>query len=158
MQGRLNQNSKVIQVAAAADWNGTACTTERICMKNCEKVRWVINCGAINASSSAAVTVKEALTDAAGSTLNLDYYDSISGETCTRTTVTSDTFNLVTGHTGLVLVIEIKASDLTRTNLGSSSYDWVYLSIATPGAYSTIYSVTAEVFGLKGGPDQLFLT
>jgi len=57
-----------------------------------------------------------------------------------------------------VLVIEIKASDLTRTNLGSSSYDWVYLSIATPGAYSTIYSVTAEVFGLKGGPDQLFLT
>jgi hypothetical protein len=156
MQGRIGQNSKVIQIATAKDWNASAITTERINMKNCEKVRWVINCGVINASYAGAVTVKEALSDAAGQTLNLDYYDSISGETVTRTAVTSDTFDLATGHTGLVLVIEVKASDLSRTVLGSTSYDWVYLSIAS-SSYSAIYSVTAEVFGLKYGPDATVL-
>jgi len=121
---------------------------EWVCLKNAEKIRWIISCGAINASSSAAVTLTQATSDGGTpASLSLDTYYSISGETVTETTVTSDTFNIVTGHSNTTIVIEVKASDLNVT----SGYDWVTLNIASPGSYSTLYSVTAEVAGLKYG-------
>jgi hypothetical protein len=152
MQGSISDTVKVVYVAGAKDFNAAACTTERICLKNYEKIRWVINCGLINASSSAAVTLGQSTSDASGSSLGFSTYDLIDGETVTATAVTSDTFNITTSHSSKIIVIEIAASDLTET------YDWVYLAIASPGSYSTIYSVTAELANAKYGVGGLCLT
>jgi hypothetical protein len=156
MQGKPSQNFKTVYVAGAKDWNATACTTEWICLKNAQTVRWVINCGVINASSSGAVTLTQATSDG-GSPLALSAlatYDLIDGETVTETTVTSNTFNLATGHSNKVIVIELDSAKLNRT----SGYDWVTLNIASPGSYSTIYSVTADVFNLGYGTESVVLT
>ena len=148
MQGAISKTVKVIHVQGAKDMNGTALTAEWINLKNAEKVRWIISCGVLNANSSAAVTLTQATSDGGTpASLSLDTYDSISGETVTATAVTSDTFNIVTGHSNTTIVIEAKASDLNVTD----GYDWVTLNIASPGGYSTLYSVTAEVSNLKYG-------
>lgn len=155
MQGKPSQNFKTVYVAGAKDWNATACTTEWICMKNAQYVRWVINCGVLNASSSAAVTVTQATSDGGTpAAVAFTSFDLIDGETVTATTVSSNTFNIVTGYSNKVIVIEIDSSALTRT----SGYDWITLNIASPGSYSTIYSVTADVFNLGYGTESLVLT
>lgn len=154
MQGSISDNVKVIYVAGAKDWNATECTTEWINLKNAQRVRWIINCGVLNASSSAAVTLIQATSDGGSSkAVSFDTYDDITGETVTATAVTSDTFNIVTGHSTSVLVIELDSSALDVTN----GYDWVALQIASPGSYSTIYSVTAEVANMSYGTGSTVL-
>src|SRR5574343_421458 len=135
MQGRLNENVKFIEVEVPKAHNSTACTAEWICLKNCERVSWVIQTGAW-AGGTAAVTLKQATSDGGSSAaVSFTKYYTVAGETVTENTASSNTFNL---------------------NV-TSGYDWVKIAIAFPGNNTDLYSVTAIAHNLKYGPDARLL-
>src|SRR5574343_276599 len=137
MQGRLNENVKFIEVEVPKAHNSTACTAEWICLKNCERVSWVIQTGAW-AGGTAAVTLKQAKTDGGSSAaVSFTKYYTVAGETVTENTASSNTFNLSAAST--MYVLSCKAADLNV----SGDYDWVKIAIASPGNNTDLYSVTA---------------
>jgi hypothetical protein len=162
MQGKPSQNSKIIFVAGAKDYTGGAPTAEWICMKNCERIRYVVNCGVVNASSiSAAITFTQATSDGGTpAALAFTSFNKISGgsastggETCTATTAAS-TYTILPADAQSCLVFEFKASDLNRT----SGYDWITINVASASSHAILYSITAEVFGMSYGPGGLYLS
>ena len=162
MQGRPSQNSKMIFVAGAKDYQSAAPTAEWICMKNAERIRYVVNVGVANASTvSAAITFTQATSDGGTpAALAFTKFWKISGgtttaggETISETTAAS-TYTILTGDAQSLLVFEFKASDLNRT----SGYDWITINVATASAHALLYSITAEVFGLSYGAGATFLT
>lgn len=151
MQGRFNENFKLIEVGVPKSWASTACTAEWICTKNCERITWVIQTGAW-AGGTAAVTLKQATSDGGSSAaVAFTTYYTVAGETVTANTATSNTFNLSAAST--MYVVEVKADQLNVT----SGYDWVKIAIASPGANADFYSVVAIASNLKYGPDATLL-
>lgn len=141
--GELTQKTKLVAVAAPASWASTAATTEYICMKNADRVRFIIQTGAW-AGGTAAVTLKQATSDGGSlATLGFTQYYYGTTETLTAATASSSTFNLSAANTKYV--IEVKASDLNV----ASGYDWVAIAVASPGANADYYSITAEVYDLR---------
>ncbi len=141
--GELTQKTKLIPVSAPANYSSTAATTEYICMKNVDRVRFIIQTGAW-AAGTAAVTMKQATSDG-GSLAALAFTQYYTGttETQTATTASSNTFNLAAANTKYI--IEIKAADLTV----ASGYDWVAIAVASPGANADYYSIMAEVYDMR---------
>jgi hypothetical protein len=162
MQGKPSQNSKMIFIAGAKDYQSSAPTQEWICMKNAERVRFIVTLGVVNASSTGVtVTFEQALTNG-GSAATLAYttFNKISdgttsagGETCTATTASS-TYTVLPADAQSCLIFEIKASDLNRT----SGYDWISIKMGTASAHAVLYSIVAEVSGLSYGPSATFLS
>ena len=143
MQGRLNESVKLIEVGVPKSWASTACTAEWICMKNCERITWIIQTGAW-AGGTAAVTLKQATSDGGSSAaVTFTKYWTVAGDTVTAATASSNTFNLSAAST--MYVVEVTPEMLAR----ASSYDWVRIVIGSPGANADFYSVTAIAEGLK---------
>ena len=93
------------------------------------------------AGGTAAVTLKQALTVAGGSSKALAFtsmWVNTAGapDTFTKTAVVSNTFNLDTAN--LLYLIEVVASDLDVDNV----FDCVGVNIASPGANADFYGTT----------------
>jgi len=161
-QGKPSQTSKMIFLAGAKDYQSSNPTADWICMKNAERIRFVVTCGVVNASSTgAAITFTQATSDGgtpaalAFTTFNKisDGTTTAGGETCTATTASS-TYTILPADAQSCLVFEFKASALNAT----SGYDWITINVAAASANAILYSITAEVFGLKYGTSSTFLT
>ena len=150
MQGELVKNAKIIYVSAPKDYDAAAATSEYICMKNYQRVCFIIQTGAW-AGGTAAVTVSQATADS-GTTAALAFTKMYTNDgatttdTLTETTVTSNTFNLDTASS--LYCIEV-TSDMLDVDSG---YDWVVLDIAAAsGSNTDLYSVVAIAYnGPKG--------
>jgi len=139
--GTLTQLTKIVPIATPKSWASTAATTEWINLKNYDKVRFIIYTGAW-AGGTAAVTVIQATSDGGSSkAVAFSHYYVGTTDTPTKTTASSNTFNLSAASS--VYMIEIAATDLDVTN----AYDWVALAIATPGANADYYAAVAELYG-----------
>ena len=142
MEQVLTHKTKLVVVSAPANYAGVVATIKWISLKTGERVRFVIYTGAW-AAGTAAVTLKQAVNVAGSSSAALafaEYYTG-TGDTLTKATATSNTFNLAVANSKYV--IEVKAADLT------SPKDCVSIAIASPGANADYYSVVAEVYGLR---------
>lgn len=160
----LIENAKVVSVMPPKDSTGAAFTTEYISMKNAKRVAWILQTGSMSSTSSQAVTLRVA-DDASGThsaaitsasaqaTLTLDHYYVNSGDTYTKTSVSSSTFNLTASSDSKVFIVELdsRVDRLGTFVSGSSTYnaDYVALSVATPGAHTCLASVVAIVSDLR---------
>lgn len=142
--GNFVQDKKVIEIAVPKSWASTACTAEWVNMaKISGRLVYLIQTGAW-AGGTAAVSLNQATSDGgSAATVTLTKYWTVSGDTVTAATVSSNTFNLSAAST--MYIVEVTPEMLTR----ASSYDWVRLVIASPGANADFYSVTAIAEGLK---------
>jgi len=138
----LTQESKTIVVSVPKDYNATAATAEWISMKNAARLRFVVTTGAW-AGGTAAVTLKQAINVSGSSSAALTFseYFTGTGDTLTRTTASSNTFNLAAANTKYV--IEVKSDQLTNPK------DCVKIVIASPGSNADLYAVIAEAYGLR---------
>lgn len=144
MSQMLTQLTKTVHISPAASYASTAATTEWISMKTAHRMRFVIDTGAW-AGGTAAVTLLQA-TNVSGSSsaaLTFSEYWTGTGDTLTRTTASSNTFNLAAANTKYV--IEVKADDLDQAN----NRDCVAIAIASPGANADLYAVLAELYSLR---------
>lgn len=142
MEQMLTHRTKLVVVSAPKSYVGAAATTEWISLKMGERIRFIICTGAW-AGGTAAVTLKQAINVAGSSSAALTFaeYYAGTGDTLTRMTATSNTFNLAAANTKYV--VEAKAADLTDPK------DCIAIAIATPGSNADFYSVLAEVYGLR---------
>ena len=139
MQGRLVDNAKIIFVSGPADYNNSAMTTEYICMKNYQRVCFIIQTGTFASGGSNAVTLSQATADS-GTTASLGFSymwtndGATTTDTLTQTAVTSDTFNIDVSNS--LYVIEV-TSDMLNVDSG---YDWVVLEVAANGDNESVLS------------------
>jgi len=142
MEQMLTHTTKIVTIAVPNNYTGAAGTTEWISLKGYDRARFIIQTGAW-AGGTAAVTLNQA-TDVAGTgsaSLGFAEYYTGTGDTLTRTTATSDTFNLAAANTKYV--IEVKGADLTSPD------DCVNLAIASPGSNDDYYCAIAELYGAR---------
>lgn len=158
----LIENAKVVSVMHPIDKTGAAFTTEYISMKNAKRIAWIIDVGSLSSTSNQAVKLKVA-DDASGThsasvsssstTLTLEEYYKQSGDTYTKTTVSSSTFNITKSSDSTIFIIELdtRKHNFGTFSSGSTTYnaDYVALSVATPGAHACLASVIAIVSDLR---------
>lgn len=156
----LAENCKLVTVYHPKDRTGAALTTEWISMKNAEKATFILDCGTLTSTSNFAVTLAVA-DDASGthsatvgSSTDLGfpyYYKNSSGDTTTKTTVSSSTFNVTKSSDSTIFVVEVKAEDMGTFTSTSVTYDadYVRLSAATPGAHACLTSCHCILTGLR---------
>ena len=137
--GNMTQNTKMVFVSAPANKSSAAATTEWISLKNWDGVRFIVQTGAW-AAGTAAVTFKQAINVSGSSSAALTFttYYVVSGDTATKTTATSNTFNLATASR--IYMVEFRASDLTPGK------DCINMAIAAAGG-ADYYGVIAELYG-----------
>jgi len=139
MQGELVKNAKIIFVSGPADYNNAAMTTEYICMKNYQRVCFIIQTGTFASGGSNAVTLSQATADS-GTTAALSFTKMYTNDgatttdTLTETTVSSNTFNIDTSSS--LYVVEV-TSDMLDVDSG---YDWVVLEVAANGDNESVLS------------------
>ena len=142
----ITENAKLVPIQYAIDRTTNAMTTEWISMKNATKATFILDQGAISSASSIAVTLavatdkdgtnaKTITSASADTTLGLDHYYTNSGDTYTKTSVSSSTFNL-DSHASTLVVIEVLAAEMGTLTSTSVDYDadYVRLSVAASGA------------------------
>lgn len=153
----IESTAKVIPILYPVDSTGAAYTTEWICMKNYRKCQFFIVNGAKSSTSNQAVTLKlandasgtksAAITSASASTsLTLPYYyQTSSGDTMSKTSVSSSTFNLTKSSDSKVTVIKVDAEKMGTFISSSTTYtaDYLALSVGTPGAHADLACVFA---------------
>jgi hypothetical protein len=150
MQGELVKNAKIVYVSAPKDYDASAATSEFICMKNYQRVCFIIQTGAW-AGGTAAVTLAQATSDG-GTTAALAFTKMYTNDgatttdTLTETAVTSNTFNLDVARS--LYCVEV-TSDMLDVDSG---YDWVLLEVAqASGSNADFYSVVGIAYnGPKG--------
>lgn len=133
---RLVEQAKLIWAGEPKNYTGAAMTAKYVSLKGYNHITIMIQTGAW-AAGTAAVTVNEATSIAAGGVQALTFtsywHDETLSGTLVKATVAS-TFNL---DTALKLyVIEIDAASL------SAGYDCLTLAVASPGANNDFYGVT----------------
>lgn len=139
----LRENQAVF-VTAAANYSGTAATTEWVSLAHYERAIVLIQTGAW-AGGTAAVTLNEATAVAGtGSTALAFAYmytndGATTAPTLTKTAVTSNTFNLDTANA--LYLIEVKADEM------DDGYDCFNVAVASPGANNDYYSITIILSG-----------
>lgn len=137
---RLIESFKPVWACEPKSYSGTANTIKYASLKLYDRIMILIQTGAW-AAGTAAVTLKQA-TEVAGTTNKALAFTTMwvntagAPDTFTKTTVTSNTFNLDTAN--LLYIIEVVASDLDVDN----AYDCIGVNIATPGANADFYGVT----------------
>lgn len=118
-----------------------------------DKVRFIVQTGAW-AAGTAAVTFKEAInaSGSSSSTLAFTTYYVVSGDTATKTTATSNTFNLATANR--LYMVEFHANQLTPGK------KFISIAIGNAGG-ADFYGVMAECYGaryLQGASSPTSLT
>lgn len=146
MDQKLTQTTKIVHVSPAANYSSAAATTEWISMKGYGRCRFIIDTGAW-AAGTAAVTLKQAVNVSGSSSAALAFteYWTGTGDTLTRTTASSNTFNLAAANTKYV--IEINDKQLSSTTAGVKR-DCVSIVIAAAGG-ADYYAVIAELYGAR---------
>jgi len=163
----LIENAKVVSVMPPKDSTGAAFTTEYINLKKAKRIAWIIHTGTMTSTSNQAVTINvaddasgthSAAITSASTDLSLPYYYVNSGDTYTKTSVSSSTFNLTKSSDSKVFIIELDTRNQKVGTFVSTSvtYDaeWVALSVATPGAHACLASVVAIVSDLRYQSDS----
>jgi len=146
MDQMLSQTTKLVIIAAPLDWTSAAVTTEWISMKGYDRLRFIVVTGAF-AGGTAAVTLNQAINVSGSSSTSLamaEYWTG-TGDTLTRTTATSSTFNLAAANTKYV--VEVHSSMLTSTF--TYPRDCVNIAIGSPGTNTDFYSVIAELYNAR---------
>lgn len=163
----LTENAKVVSVMPPKDSTGAAFTTEWINIKNAKRVEFIIHTGTLTSTSNQAVTLKVG-DDASGThsaaitsssvDLTLDYYHKNSGDTYTKTSVASSTFNITKSSDSKVFIVAVdtRKQKVGTFLSGSSTYnaDYLALSVASPGAHACLASVIAIVSDLRYQSDS----
>lgn len=147
MQNTMTHMTKLVHISPAANYSSTAATTEWISMKGYTRCRFIIDTGAW-AGGTAAVTLLQAINVAGSSSTALAFaqYYTGTGDTLTRTSASSNTFNLAAADTKYV--IEITDTALSETTAGVKR-DCVAIAIASPGSNADYYAVIAELYGAR---------
>ena len=161
----IAENTKVVNVAAPADFSGGAMTTEWISMENATKATFLLSIGALSASSAVItlnvaddITPTHSATAAASMDLPFEYYyksGALPSDTFTKTTVSSSTFTLSKStDDNRVLAIEVKAAEMGQFT-DTSVYDakYVRLAMANPSA-SCFGSCVCILTGLRYQSDS----
>jgi hypothetical protein len=147
----LSQN--VIEVSSVPkDVNGVATTGDYYSLKGASGIVFIISQGAW-AGGTPAVTLSQATDVAATGAKALSFTEkwskvALTGTLWVKSTVVSDTFNLIVTANSIAAV-EISAAQLDRDNL----FDCVSLNIASPGANADLLQVTAILYGLRDQGD-----
>ena len=141
----ITENAKLITVMHPADGSGAALTTEWISMENAKKATWILDVGS-SAAGTMAVTLAVATTNtgthaksitsaSADTTLGLDHYYTNSGDTYTKTTVSSSTFNIASTVGSTLYIVEVLAAEMgTVTDTSVYEAPYVRLVVSDPGA------------------------
>lgn len=146
MDQKLTETTKIVHISGAKDYSGAAATTEWISLKNYSRCRFIVDTGAW-AAGTAAVTLKQAINVSGSSSAALAFaeYWTGTGDTLTRTTATSNTFNLAAANTKYV--IEVNDKQLSST-AGGVKRDCVSIAIGAAGG-ADFYAVVAELYGAR---------
>jgi hypothetical protein len=160
----ITENTKLVSVYHPKDRTGAALTTEWISMKNATKATWILDFGTLTSTSNFAVTLAVAndasgtksATIGASTDLGLTHYYTNSGDTYSKTTVSSSTFNVTKSSDSKIFIIEAKAEDMGQFTSTSVTYsaDYVRLSAATPGAHACLTSCVCLLTGLRYQQDS----
>lgn len=142
MRGLIIENLRPVFGIAAQNASGTATTGIYVGMRHHRRCLIQIQTGAW-AGGTAAVTLNQATTQAAGTTKALAfaaYYVSTSAaDSPVKTTATSNTFNLSAANT--LYQIEVLSQDLDNNN----GYNYLAVLIASPGGNADYYSATYQL-------------
>ena len=146
MDQKLVQTTKLVHISPAANYSGLAATTEWISLKQYSRCRFIVDTGAW-AAGNAAVTLKQAINVSGSSSAALAFaeYWTGTGDTLTKTTATSNTFNLAAANTKYV--IEVNDKQLSST-AGGVKRDCVSMAIGVAGG-ADFYAVIAELYGAR---------
>lgn len=139
--GQMSKMKKFVFVTAPNNYTGAAATAEWIDMSKYDRVVFVIQTGAW-AGGTAAVTLLQSATNGGSSkavafTTMFTNDGATTTDTLTETAVTSNTFNLDTANS--IYIVEVNASMLDV----SSSYRWLNIAVASPGANNDYYGIVA---------------
>ena len=155
----ITENAKLVSILHPISRASTALTTEWISMKNAKKATFILDLGATASASAFAVTLQVAddasgthsKTVGASTDLGLDHYYTQSGDTYTKTTVSSSTFNIANTANSTIHIIEAEAAGMGNFTSTSVEYnaDYVRLSAASPGAHAAITSCMCLLTGLR---------
>lgn len=157
----LAEDCKVVPVMRPIDKTGAAFTTEWISMKNYKHADFVINLGSLSSTSNQAVTLKvgndasgtknKAITSAsAACDLTLPFYHKTSsGDTLTKTSVSSSTFNITKSSGSKYIIVHVDAQNMGTFIASSTTYDadYVAISVATPGSHACLAAVDCYLSG-----------
>ena len=155
----ITETAKLVSVLHPIDRTGAALTTEWISMKNAQKATFILDNGALTSTSAFAVTLQVA-DDASGThsatvgsstDLGLDHYYTNSGDTYSKTTVSSSTFNVASTADNTLYIVEAETAGMGTFTSTSVSYnaDYIRLSAATPGAHACLTSCVCLLTGLR---------
>jgi len=155
----ITENAKLVSVLHPIDRTGAALTTEWISMKNAQKATFILDQGVLTSTSAFAVTLQVAddasgthsATVGASTDLGLDHYYTNSGDTYTKTTVSSSTFNVANTTDNTIYIVEAEAAGMGTFTSTSVTYDadYVRISAATPGAHACLTSCVCLLTGLR---------
>lgn len=149
----LAEETKIVSVMRPLDITGAAITTEWISLRDYAAADFILDFGVVHASlGTPAVTLKVA-DDASGThsakissastqcLLTLPFYHKTStGDTLTKVSVSSSTFNLAHTSDAKFFVIHVDANHMGTFVDTSVTYnaDYVALSVAAAGAGATL--------------------
>ena len=138
---RIAENAALPLLQVPIDTTGSAIATGTINMESVKDLSIIIVTGAIaSAAAAQAVTLSQATdsskTGAKTLAFNHYYLGSTTVDSCVKTTVTSNTFNLTASSTH---VIPIDASALDRAN----DFTHVYVNVSSPGAAASLIAIFA---------------
>ena len=155
----ITENAKLVSVLHPIDRTGAALTTEWIGMKNAKKATFILDFGVLTSTSTFAVTLQVAnnasgtksATIGASTDLGLAHYYTQSGDTYSKTTVSSSTFNVTKSSDSKIYIIEADAAGMGKFTSTSVEYDadYVRLSAAAPGAHAALTSCVCLLTGLR---------
>lgn len=137
---RFLRAHQIVQCSVPKDHTGAAATTEYVSLKEWRHCTFVIITGAW-AGGTAAVTLNEATTVAAGGAQALAFNHMWTNDAAATspllvdTAVASDTFNVDTANS--TYVIEVDGAEMTE------GYDCLNCAIASPGANADLYALFA---------------
>ena len=160
----ITENAKLVTVLHPVDRATSVMTTEWINMKNATKATFILDAGAYTSASSMACTLAvntqassssaHAVTVGASTTLGFDHYYINSGDTYTKTSVSSSTFNITSAMANHTIIVEVLASEMgTLTDTSEYDADYVRLSVAASGG-NALTSCVCLLTGLRYQQDS----
>jgi hypothetical protein len=160
------EQTKIVHVNPAKDINTSGLTAEWVSMENAEKATFILSLGVIHASTSSTAVglgVASGVSASAASTttvasmdLGLSHYyvsgaaAGTTGDVFAKTAVSTSTFNITSASDGMVILVEVNASELGQFTSGSSTYDAKAVRLVIPNpTNSMILSCVCILTGLR---------
>lgn len=151
----LIEDAKLVPVLRPIDSTGAAVTAEWIAMKKYKNAHFIINLGVLTSTSNQAVKLVVG-NDASGtksgdissasvaSPLTMPYYyKTSSGDTLTKVSVSSSTFNITKSSDAKYIIIPVNGDAMGTFMSTSVEYnaEYIKLSVATPGTHACLMAV-----------------